>query len=79
MKVIPKTKKYRDLNGNELNKYASIYANIDELHKQLFTGKEIIVLHILENSQESNRVRSYFSIVKGLAALLEQDPSTGFL
>ena len=29
MKVIPKTKKYRDLNGNELDKYASIYANID--------------------------------------------------
>ena len=29
MKVIPKTKKYRDLNGNELDKNASIYANID--------------------------------------------------
>ena len=46
---------YCDLNGNELEEYASIYANINQLEKQLFTGNEMTVLQILENSQESNR------------------------
>ena len=34
---------YYDLNGNELEKYASIYANIDQLQKQLFTGNGMTV------------------------------------
>ena len=46
---------YCDLNGNEWGIYASIYANIDLLQKQLFTGKGMTVLQILENSQENNR------------------------
>ena len=45
---------YSDLYGNELEKYKGIYANIDLLQKQLFTGNRITVLQILENYQESN-------------------------
>ena len=41
---------YFDLNGNELEKYARIYANIAELQKQLFTGNKMTVLQILKNS-----------------------------
>ena len=41
---------YFDLNGNELEKYTSIYANIDELQKQLFMGNKMTVLQILKNS-----------------------------
>ena len=37
------------LNINEMEKYASIYANM-----QLFTGNGMAVVQILENSQESN-------------------------
>ena len=44
---------YCDLNGNELEKYAWIYANI-ELQKQPFTDYGMTALQILENSQESN-------------------------
>ena len=51
---------YCDLNGDELEKYASIYANIDQLQKQLYTGNRMTVLQILENSHESNH-ESYFS------------------
>ena len=39
-----------------MEKYASIYANIDKLQKQLLTGDVMIVLKKeFENSQESNR------------------------
>ena len=38
----------------ELEKCASIFANTDLLQKQLFTGRRMTVLQILENSQESN-------------------------
>ena len=37
------------------------------------------VLQILENSQESNRVESYFSTVIGLVILFKQDPTTSVL
>ena len=46
---------YYDLNGNELEKYVSIYANIDSLQKQLFSGNGMTILLISENSQESTR------------------------
>ena len=48
------TVKYCDLNGYGLEKYASIYANIDILQKQLFTGNRMTVPQILESSQENN-------------------------
>ena len=51
---------YCDLNGNELEKYANICANIDQLQKQLFTGNRMTVLQILENSQERNCGRVLF-------------------
>ena len=44
----------KGLNGNELGEYASIYANINQLQKQLFTGKKITTLQILENSHENH-------------------------
>ena len=44
-----------DLNRNELENYASIYANIDSLQKQLFTVNGMIVLQILEDAKESDR------------------------
>ena len=43
-------KSYSDLNGDEIEKYASIYANM-----QMFSGNELTVLQFLENSQERNR------------------------
>ena len=36
-----------------MEEYASIYANIDELQKQLLIGKRITVLQISKNFQES--------------------------
>ena len=33
---------------------ASIYANTDQLQKQLFTGNEMTVIQISENPQESS-------------------------
>ena len=45
---------YCDFNGNELEKYPSIFAKVDLLQKQLFTSNGMTVLYILENSQESN-------------------------
>ena len=54
------SKIYSDLNGNELEKHASIYAIIDFLQKQLFTSNGMTVLQILENSQEINCGRVLF-------------------
>ena len=54
------SKIYSDLSGNELEKYASIYAIIGFLQKQLFTSNGMTVLQILENSQEINCGRVLF-------------------
>ena len=43
------------LNGNELEKYASIYVNIDQLQRQLFADNRMTLLQILEKLQETNR------------------------
>ena len=43
------------LNGNELEKYASIYVNIDQLQRQLFADNGMTLLQILEKLQETNR------------------------
>ena len=43
-----------DLSGNELEEYASICANINQIQKQLFIAKRITALQISENSQENN-------------------------
>ena len=49
------TVRLTDLNGNEWEKYASIYVNIDWLQKQLFTGMGMTVLQVLEYSKEISR------------------------
>ena len=46
---------YCYLNGNELEKYASIYVNIDQLQRQLFADNGMTLLQILEKLQETNR------------------------
>ena len=49
------TVRLTDLNGNEWEKHASIYVNIDWLQKQLFTGMGMTVLQVLEYSKEISR------------------------
>ena len=68
---------YYDLNGNELEKYASIYANIDQLQKQLFTGNGMTVYRFQKIPRKAIAVESYFSTVIGLAILSNQDFITG--
>ena len=62
-----------------IEKYASICANINQLQKQLFVGKGMTALQILENSQKIIVVESNFSIVTSLAILLKQNSTTGIL
>ena len=68
---------YSDLNGNELEKHASIYANIDLLVTQQFEGNQMTLLNILENYLERSGAETYFSTVTGLAIPLKQDLTTG--
>ena len=59
---------YSDLNGDELEKHASIYANIDLLLTQQFEGNQMTLVSAVE---------TYFSTVTGLAIPLKQDLTTG--
>ena len=62
---------YCDLNGNELEKSAGIYANKDQLQKQLITGNGIWKIRRKATAMESN-----FSTVTALTFLLKQDLTT---
>ena len=46
------------------------------LQKQLFTGKGMTIVQILEHSQESNRGGVLFSTLTGLSISIKQDPTT---
>ena len=65
------------LNGNELEKYASIYVNIDQLQKQLFAGNGMTLLQILEKLQESNRSEVLFQYSYRLCNVIKTWPNHG--